>query len=243
MQPDRSFTLLPFPGGPFEGIVSGLIPPTDDAGELLSIRTVGPNAELLSRAAGGGWKVCSVRQVHGTRVVCAPFPDGETPEADALVTDQPGVLLVTRHADCMPLLIWDPRCRALGLAHSGRRGTLANVAASLLGAMRDWYGTRPSEVVASVGPGIRECCYEVGEDAFETPAERAVAAPYLRHRDGSLYLDLFHLLEAQLRKAGARVVHGIEEAECTCCGPTGFHSYRRDRAPLRFAALAGIRDG
>ncbi len=126
----------------------------------------------LRRSTGcEGWVVHYLRQVHGTCVVQVGGrePNPEPEAADALITAARSVLLVTRHADCPPVLLWDPETPAVGLVHAGRRGTLANVAAATLLAMEAAYGSRSHAMTASVGPGIRACCYEIKEDVLQAP--------------------------------------------------------------------------
>ncbi|MDQ3855037.1 MAG: laccase domain-containing protein, partial [Chloroflexota bacterium] len=114
--------LLALPGGPYEGIVSGVTPPYDPEGRPIELSQVRQHLPLLQALAGGGeWTVRWSSQVHGSEVVAvnaASRDEWTPPEADALVTSRPAVLLVTRHADCPPVLLWDPVKRALGLVHS-----------------------------------------------------------------------------------------------------------------------------
>lgn len=237
--------LLPFPAPEGEALLAGISAPFDATGRAVDLRRVAPSrSALASLPPHGVWTVRAISQVHGTTVHAvegSEDADLQTlPVADALATDQPGVLLVTRHADCPPVLLFDARRRVLGLAHSGRKGTLANIAGALVGRMAERYGCEPRDLRASIGPGIRSCCYEVGLDALGERDERVGAEPYVERRVGRLYLDLQAMIAAQLRAVEVGEVWGETDGECTCCGPTGLHSYRRDRTMHRFAAVAGI---
>ena len=85
-------------------------------------------------------------------------------DIDGLVTDEPGLCLVTGHADCIPLYFYDPLKKAIGLAHSGWRGTAGNIAGEVIRKMSEDFGTDPKDLIAFVGPGICRDHYEVGED-------------------------------------------------------------------------------
>ena len=237
--------LLPFPGPEDDALFSGVSAPFDAQGQVVDLRRLLTwQSTLEALPPVGGWTVRGISQVHGATIHEADKADGTTlgtlPEADALVTDRPGVLLVTRHADCPPVLLYDARRRVLGLAHSGRKGTLANIAGALVERMQQRFGSEPGELLASVGPGIRGCCYEVGPEALDGALGPGSAEPYVERRSGRLYLDLQAMIGAQLRAAGVGAVWGETDGECTCCGSARLHSYRRDRTTHRFAAVAGI---
>src|SRR5438270_1868860 len=103
------------------------------------------------------------RQVHGNRVAAAGRAERglRLPDCDALITNEPDVVLLQRHADCPPIFLFDPKRRALGVAHAGWRGTLANIAAAMVRGLAEAYGSRPSDLIATIGPGIGACCYHV----------------------------------------------------------------------------------
>ena len=96
------------------------------------------------------------------------IPQGEqAPKGDALITREPGVMLVVQTADCIPILLADTKHRAIAAIHSGWRGTAQRIAEKTLGRMQMEFGTRPQDVIAALGPGIRGCCYEVGHDVVK----------------------------------------------------------------------------
>ncbi len=236
-----SVPLHPFPGVPFDGLVTGVTAPTDLGGAPLDLRDPAPVIARLAatqspRIGHFAW----LRQVHGTTVLLVEgTPSGIQGEADAMVTSTPGVVLLTRHADCPPIVVWDRENRAVGLAHSGRRGTVANIAGSMVATMERTFRSKPGRMKASIGPGVRACCYAIAEDTL-SERERELAAPFLQRLGGALYLDLHAMISAQMQRCGVDEVYGVEDAECTCCGITGYHSYRRDKTTMRFAALASI---
>lgn len=191
-------------------------------------------------------RVVSARQVHGDRVARVDAADvGRTLEAtDALITDTPGILLLLRFADCVPVWLYDPRHHAVGLAHAGWQGTARCIAAKTACAMGEAFGSRPEEIVAGIGPAIGPCCYEVGADVIE--ALRVVVADVdalLSDRStDTARLDLWQANAVQL---GAVGVSHIETAGlCTSCHVDAFYSHRREEGRTgRFAVVAGLEAG
>ena len=109
----------------------------------------------------GAGSAVAARQVHGARAVLVRGPwEGDAPEADALVTDRPGVLLAVRVADCVPVLLADPAAGVVGVAHAGRRGMDAGVVAAAVALMAE-VGAEPARTRAVLGPSVCGRCYEV----------------------------------------------------------------------------------
>lgn len=149
-------------------------------------------------------------------------------DVDGLITDEPGVVLAAFFADCVPLYFVDPVHRAIGLSHSGWRGTAGRMGERTLEAMAAAFHTRPSEVFAAVGPSICRSCYEVSGD---------VAAVFMREfqdwhelmeeRGGGKYLlDLWKCNERVLLDAGVRPERLAVTNLCTCCNPARLFSHR-----------------
>lgn len=238
----RPYVPVPFPGPAHRGLVAGITPPTDSQGRPLDLLRPQEALEATREAFDTpGWPAYWVGQVHGRDVVRieGAEPPGPAGTADALMTDVPGALLLTRHADCPPVLLWDPARRAVGLAHSGRKGTFLDISGALVSAMREAYGSEPGVMLASIGPGIRSRCYEVGPEVVREARELGLGR-FVEDRDAGSYLDLHGIIAGRLREAGVGQVCGERDAECTNCGPTGMHSHRRDGTRMRFAAVAGI---
>lgn len=179
--------------------------------------------EQASRAIGVSAEWSTVRQVHGDRVVVVDAP-GDAGEADALLTTKPGLPLAVFTADCVGVVIEGDR--AVGVAHAGWRGARAGVVRRLL----DAFGATGVEPrIATIGPHIRSCCFEVGPE---------VAAEFDGHRAettwGTPSVDLAGHVRASLE--------GIEVADlgvCTMCGDDTF-SHRRDGDRSRMAALGWL---
>jgi len=164
-------------------------------------------------------------------------------DADGLVTDTPGLVLSAFFADCVPLYFVDPIRRAIGLSHSGWRGTVGKMGKVTVEAMTREFGSRPEEIVAAIGPSICGDCYEVGEDVaqqFERAfpgacgaARRASSdgeeknAPLLRQKGGGKYmLDLWEANRRVLLEAGISPDHISLTDLCTCCNPDLLFSHR-----------------
>jgi polyphenol oxidase len=166
------------------------------------------------------------------------------PGYDTLITDEPGVPLLLRYADCTPVLIYDPAHHALALIHSGWRGTVQGAGRVAVEALVAEYGSRPSEMIAAIGPSIGPCCYEVGDDvisavhaSFDRPAELL-----LSRNGGRPHFDLWAANRRWLAEAG---VGQIEAAEiCTACRMDDFYSYRAEQGKTgHFGAVMMLRDG
>lgn len=199
-------------------------------------------------------RVMRVRQVHGREVrvlrrgAVAAAAERERPDGDALISDEPGLVLTVLVADCVPVLLFDQGRGAVAAVHAGWRGTCARVVHATIDAMRRELGTRPGDLVAAIGPSIRPCCYDVGEeliDAFrgEGHAEADIATWFQRipRADGagtSLRLDVARSNRDQLQQAGVPASVIFDSGLCTKTHRETFDSYRADGdAAGRMAAM------
>ena len=122
-------------------------------------------AAFLKQLDTPAWPLITVRQVHSDLIWRA---EGDHPAVgDGLLTDQEGLMVSVRTADCHPILLVDVRKRAVSALHAGWRGTVKRIAEKGVGEMRHWFGSRPEDLRAAIGPGIHACCYEVGEEVRE----------------------------------------------------------------------------
>ncbi|MDH4208734.1 MAG: polyphenol oxidase family protein, partial [Anaerolineae bacterium] len=135
-----------------------------------SPKAVEDNHRLIYRTLDiEGSQLVTARQVHGNQVALVDrrHCGGVVPDTDALITAQPGVALMLRFADCLPILLYDPCVPAVGLGHAGWRGTAAEIASRMVARMREAFGTDPTKIVAALGPAVGPCCYEVGTEVVE----------------------------------------------------------------------------
>lgn len=190
--------------------------------------------------------IATAHQVHGANVSIVGSEDGgkAMPETDALVTNAPGVFLLLRFADCVPLLLYDPVRRAVGLVHAGWKGTIGGIAREAISALKEAYGCRPSDMLAAIGPSIGPCCYQVGEDVGRLVKVQLADWPMLLKQDenGSLHFDLWYANRLQLIRSG---IEQIEVAGvCTACHSDEFFSHRADGGRTgRFAVVVGLYPG
>lgn len=151
---------------------------------------------------------------------------------DGLMTDEKGIALVTFYADCVPLLFLDPVHHAIGLAHSGWRGTVGRMGQRMTEAMAETFGSRPSEMIAAIGPSICRECYEVGEDVAEQfwrmagGRERYGEVVTPGKREGKYQLDLWQANRLILEEAG--IPHNSISVTdiCTCHNSGYLFSHR-----------------
>jgi len=206
------------------------------------------NRRRIAHALGGQLEhLYTTWQVHGAahRVVDGAVPpaDLEREQADILLTATPGVLLLLKFADCVPLLYWDPVRRWVALAHAGWRGTALNVAGTTVQLLAAVAGSRPSDLWVALGPAIGPCCYPVGPEVVAAvsqvvPDAAAVQRPAA---DGRAYLDLALANVQQLLAAGVPPGQVVRAQRCTACESDTFFSHRALGMPSgRFAVVAGV---
>jgi YfiH family protein len=212
--------------------------------------TVGTSARTATAAheaarAVGLRGVAWVHQVHGGTVLVADEP-GLAGDADALVTDVPGLAVLGRGADC-PLVLMAGRrpdgTPAVGFAHASWRATVRGLTARTLARLRDDLGVDPATVTATIAPSAGPCCYEVGDEVREEALARLgpAAAVFFAPRGDRWHLDLWAASAAQLAAGGVAPVRVVASGVCTICRGERFFSWRRQGADAgRFAALVGV---
>ncbi len=153
-------------------------------------------------------------------------------DVDGMITDQPGVLLATFYADCVPLYFVDPVRRAIGLSHSGWRGTVGRMGQATVEAMERTFGSRPGDLLCAIGPSICQACYEVSQDVAE-----AFMSAFPNHEKeilkagapGKYQLDLWKANEIVLTEAGVLKEHIELAGLCTCCNSSLLFSHRASK--------------
>ena len=192
-------------------------------------------AEAIGAEAG---QIVTTDQTHTTNVRIVTEADagkGVTRErdydnVDGLVTNIPGICLVTFYADCVPLLFVDPVKRVIASSHSGWRGTAARMGQVTVDIMRSKFGCRPEDILAAVGPSICQDCYEVSEDVIQKFQNAFDEADwndlYDRKENGKYQLNLWKANEIVLLQAGILPEHLAVTNLCTCCNPDLLFSHR-----------------
>ncbi len=207
----------------------------------------------------------ALQQFHSDVVRLFDSAPADACRGDASVTNCVGLLLGVQTADCVPILLVDPRRRAIAAVHAGWRGTLQRIVTKVIGKMQMQFGTEPADLLAAIGPAIGGCCYEVGtEIAVEFKSQFSAASGWfdeLRTGDEpnplqwlnrmppghqpaarNVLLDLKKANRAQLVDAGLRSENIFVSDLCTACRRDLFFSYRKEgSASGRLLSVIGIR--
>jgi len=189
--------------------------------------------------------VVSVTQVHGTDalVLDRPVRDGETFAGgwDALLTNQAGVVLTIRTADCLPMLVHDPVRHVVAALHVGWRGAVAGIVPKTLSLLHHRFGSTPESFQIGIGPSVGPCCYEVDE-----PVLSRLRAGFRDWRSvveetgpNKAMLDLHALVRRQAQAAGVDGERIQSVRVCTACHPDLFYSYRRE-GTVKGTMISGI---
>jgi YfiH family protein len=220
------------------------------------------------RGAGPAWPLITLRQIHSDLIHRVEAVPEHPLMGDGLVTDAPGLLLAVLASDCLPVIVADRKRRVVGIFHAGWRGTVKRIAEKGVGEMRRWFGSDPRNLVAAIGPGVRGCCYQVGEEVrnkFETqfaytdalfrevkesdPVREKYPLLFLTarapgHSDlpAKLFLDLVEANRRQLLDAGVPAKNIEASAPCTACHPDLFFSHRAEKGVTgRMMGVVGVR--
>lgn len=175
----------------------------------------------LIESLGGNVVLATPRQTHSTNVaVIDSLPVGDLPDTDAIVTSLKGVALCIHTADCVPIVLADTETGVIGAAHSGWRGTVANIAAATVAQMIK-LGANPENIHAAMGPCICTDCFEVGEEVAKHFPN------HTHHTKGEKpHVDLAEAVRSQLISAGIPKEHITMPLECSHCNPDHLFSAR-----------------
>lgn len=228
-------------------------------------------ALFLEKLGVGGkhpWPIITLRQVHSDLIHFVDGMPGQPLVGDGLVSAMPGLLLAIQTADCLPVIVADIKNRAVGVFHAGWRGTVKRIVEKGVGAMRLYFGSKPRDLMAAIGPGVHNCCYKVGEEVrenFDSQFEYAASlfhevkesdpvrekypllfltarAPGHSTLPVNIFLDLAEANRRQLLDAGV-LAKNIETIPlCTSCRTDLLFSYRAEKGITgRLMGVAGIR--
>lgn len=208
----------------------------------------------------------SLKQFHSDRIQTFFAVSDDPIHADAAVTNASRLLLSVQTADCVPILLVDPKKRATAAIHAGWRGTLARIAEKTVGRMRQEFGCQPSDLLAAIGPSIGPCCYEIGvelvtkftalfadgHEYFDEPRTGDEPNPiqWLNMRPpghqpapGNVHLDLRKANVSQLTSSGICAANIFVSDLCTACNPNLLFSFRREGPHSgRMMSVIGIKD-
>jgi YfiH family protein len=175
-----------------------------------------------------------VSQVHGIDIAIARKSAGgpwTPPRADGIISDDDGVAIAVRVADCAPILIADSSRPAVAAVHAGWRGTMQGIAATAVTALQRELGCQPENLVAAIGPCLGRCCGEMGTEVVEMfraagHDDRRIARWFQPGASGRPYFDLWRANREQLEEAGLRPDRIFAAGLCSRSHPDVFHSYR-----------------
>jgi hypothetical protein len=222
-----------------------------------------------SEVPASTWHLVTLRQVHSDIIHHIDSVPDEVLVGDGLMTSTPGLLLAIQTADCIPIILADSKRHAIGVFHAGWRGTAKRIVEKGVGEMQRWFGSKPRDLKAAIGPGVHGCCYDVGEevrDAFESQFSYAASlfrevkesdpvrekypllfltarAPGHSELPTKIFLDLVEANRRQLLAAGVprKAIEG--SPLCTSCRTDLLFSYRAEKGKTgRMMSVAGIRE-
>ena len=215
--------------------------------------------------AAEGLALTPLKQIHSSLLRPFAAVPPQPCKGDASSTNTAGLLLAVQTADCVPILLVDPKKRAVAAVHAGWKGTLARITEKAVGRMRYEYGSKPAQLLAAIGPSVGPCCYEVGVDfVSKFTAQFADAADYFDEaRSGEepnplqwlnmappghqpppkgVHLDLRKANRSQLLAAGLRPQNIFVSEFCTACRTDLFFSYRKEGSLSgRLMSVVGVR--
>lgn len=204
-----------------------------------------PNLALLPWLTHGfGWRdseypagIRRIRQIHSATILEAASANGAA-EGDGLITNEPGVVVGIKTADCVPVLLADPATHAVAAVHAGWRGSAQNIVSAAVKELVTRYGAHAQDLHAAIGPAIGACCYEVSPEVarqFGTWIPEYADAVLPRR------IDLARVNAIQLSRAG--VTNIWTAGECTFCNPDRYFSFRREKEQAgRMTSFIGRRD-
>ena len=238
--------------------------------------TVEHNREIFLSALGAGSSarpaeplpLVTLRQIHSDLIHAVASVPKEQLVGDGVITITPGLVLAVQTADCLPVIIVDPKKKAVGVFHAGWRGTVARIVEKGVGEMRRHFGSKARDLQAAIGPGIHKCCFEVGDEVrvkFETQFAYAkelfheikeldpvrekypmlfltARAPGHSELPTQLFLDLVEANRRQLLDAGLAAKNIHASPLCTACNTDKLFSYRKEKGVTgRMMGAVGIR--
>lgn len=189
-------------------------------------------------------KFIFTNQVHENKVeyvtsknLKGEFYENVISKTDGLITDEKGIFLVTKYADCMPIIAYDPIKNVVGVAHSGWRGTLIDMPKHLIIKMMNEFGSNPENIFVSIGPSIGPESFEVGKDVAEKFAKK-FGVMFIKELNGKYFINLWRIAENQIYEMGVRNIE-ISLID-TYSNTEYFYSYRKEKTKKRFAVIVGL---
>ena len=146
--------------------------------------------------------------------------------ADAVITEKKGILIGVQVADCVPILLYDRLQGVIAAVHAGWRGTAQEILKGTIRAMREGFASSPDNILVAIGPSIRQCCYEVGDEVEASVRSVTGEGDYYIKKNNKCFIDLSSANKIQALSMGIPEENIWQSEECTFCNPEKFHSYR-----------------
>ena len=216
----------------------------EELGHLFSTRIgwnqedlIGDLAEILELEEDS---IYMASQVHGRDIGIIKDQDPKEirgKKLDGLITNKPGIALVTYHADCVPLYFYDRGKKVIGLAHAGWKGSLNNIGGAMIDIFKEEYASETKDILVAIGPSIGQANYEIGPDVEELfRSSHKNAEDFILLKDGKIYLDLWETNKSNLIGAGIREENIILTEFCTATNLDILYSYRLEATRDRMLA-------
>ncbi|MGD9488280.1 MAG: peptidoglycan editing factor PgeF [Calditrichaceae bacterium] len=217
---------------PFDQLNLGLNTPDNRA-------TVQKNRLLFFNALGVSENSLAFpEQVHSSNIQIARKP-GVLKKTDALITNIENLFLTVQTADCFPVFVFDPVNRAVGLVHSGWRGTAQNITGKTIDLMKAEYNSRPEDLLIAIGPGVQQDCYQVDDDTAGNFSSEFLIPDGPGHHK----LDVQKTIISQITRKGVLSKNLEINTSCTHCALDRYFSYRRDKEKSgRMMGVIGLKN-
>ena len=209
------------------GVSTGFLAQTNLSFSRECEKNVKENYRRVMAASGIDAKSVVLTNQEHTNIVKV-FKDQPTEQfiksadaVDGFITNKQGVCLSAFTADCVPVIIADPKNRAIACIHSGWRGTAQKITKNAVELMAKNYASNPADLIAVIGPCIAKCCYEVGQEVFD---EFGVPEYFTKKPNGKYMLDLVFANEQVLKESGVKNIYAANE--CTFCKSDLYYSHR-----------------
>lgn len=182
----------------------------------------------------------NVRNVTAKDAGCGLLKPFTYERIDGLLTNEPGLVLTATFADCVPVFFYDPVQKVVGIAHSGWRGTVKEIAGKMVEQMVSDYGCKAENIHAGIGPSIGMCCFEVDEDTFYAFTDLLYLEDgwYYEKENGHYDIDLWRVIWSTLTNRGVLPEHISVSGICTCCNSSVLFSHRASKG--KRGAMAGM---
>ena len=221
-------------GGVSEGIYSTMnlgLKRGDDIGRVKT------NFQIMARTLGVPYEkmvlsdqthTVNVRKITGLDAGKGLIREKDYTDVDGIMTNEPGIVLVTFYADCVPLFFLDPVKKVIALSHTGWRGTVNKMGLVTVNKMHQEYQSNPEDIIACIGPSICQKCYEVSEEvAEEFEKNFGTTEMFYKKDNGKYQLDLWKANEIVLKEAGIQENNIENRRICTCCNSEYLFSHRK----------------